>query len=125
MYDIIFYKDRHGNEPVKDFIIKLSSKNDKDSRINTNKILEYIDYLRKHGHNARKPYAKRLDGDIWELRPIDNRILYATWEGNKFILLHHFRKETQKTPPREIKQALLLRNPRVRDAKICMTKKTR
>jgi len=105
MYDIIFYKDRHGTEPIKEYIKKLAAKSDKDSRINTNKILEYMDYLRKHGHNVREPYAKRLDGEIWELRPIDNRILYATWEGNKFILLHHFRKETQKTPPREMKQA--------------------
>jgi len=105
MYNIIFYKDRHGNEPVKEYIKKLASKTDKDSRINANKILEYMDYLRKHGHKARDPYVKRLDEEIWELRPVDKRILYATWEGNKFILLHHFRKETQKTPPQEIKQA--------------------
>ena len=105
MYDIVFYKDRHGNEPIKDYIKKLSDKTDKDSRINMNKILDYMEYLRKHGHNAREPYTKRLDGDIWELRPIDNRILCATWEGNKFILLHYFRKETQKTPLREISKA--------------------
>ena len=105
MYDIIFYKDRQGNEPIKEYIKKLANKTDKNSRINTNKILEYMDYLRKHGHKAREPYAKRIDNEIWELRPIDNRILYATWEGNKFILLHHFKKETQKTPQREIKQA--------------------
>jgi phage-related protein len=46
-----------------------------------------------------------LEGDIWELRPIDNRILFAAWDGEKFILLHHFLKQTQKTPPLEIETA--------------------
>ena len=50
-------------------------------------------------------YVKHLDGDIWELRPIRDRILFAAWDGNKFILLHHFIKKTQKTPKRKIDQA--------------------
>jgi len=31
--------------------------------------------------------------------------LFFYWKNNKFILLHHFAKKTNKTPPREIKQA--------------------
>jgi phage-related protein len=40
-----------------------------------------------------------------ELRPISERVLFAAWDGNKFILLHYFTKKTQKTPQREIDQA--------------------
>jgi len=105
LYDIRFYKDKNGKRPIVDYLRELSLKNDKDSRIKLNKIYDYIDYLREVGAKAKEPYAKHLDGDIWELRPIKDRILYVAWDGNSFILLHIFRKDTQKTPRREIEQA--------------------
>ena len=46
-----------------------------------------------------------IEDDIWELRPMRDRILFAYWKDNKFLLLHHFVKKTQKTPQREIDQA--------------------
>jgi phage-related protein len=104
-YGIFFYKDRQGKEPVKDYIIGLAARSDKDSRIKLQKIYEYAKYLSEHGKQAKEPYAKRLSGEIWELRPIRERVLFAAWDGNKFILLHHFTKKTQKTPQREIDQA--------------------
>lgn len=48
---------------------------------------------------------KKIEGEIWELRPLDNRILFFAWNGNAFVLLHHFVKKTQKTPKNEIEQA--------------------
>lgn len=41
MYDIIFYDDEHGNEPVREYIDKLQrkAKKSKDARINLNKII--------------------------------------------------------------------------------------
>jgi phage-related protein len=48
---------------------------------------------------------KHLEGEIWELRPIRDRILFAAWTENRFVLLHQFMKKTQKTPRREIEQA--------------------
>ena len=107
MYDVIFYDDERGNEPVKDFIDELNSRaaTSKDARINLNKIIAYIDALSKYGTRVGEPVTKYLDGEIWELRPLSNRILYAFWKDNKFILLHHFVKKTQKTPKKELEQA--------------------
>ena len=105
MFEIIFYKDKNGNEPTLEYIQELDSRTDKDSRIKANKIYDYLDTLAKHGKRAGEPYIKHLDGEIWELRPLRDRILFAVWDGNIFILLHHFMKDTQKTPPREINQA--------------------
>jgi phage-related protein len=105
MFHVFFYKDRNGRRPVLEYIKGLSSKTDKDSRIKLVKIREYIKYLREMGQQAKEPYAKHLEGEIWELRPLRDRILYAAWDGKSFILLHHFKKDTQKTPRREIKQA--------------------
>lgn len=105
MYEILYYTDEDGNSPIEDYIESLVAKTDKDSRIKANKILSYLDILAKHGISAGEPYVKHLDGEIWELRPLRDRFLFAAWDGTKFILLHHFMKETRKTPPREIKQA--------------------
>ena len=105
MFKVFYYQDKDGQKPVEEHIRKLTSKTDKDSRIKASKILDYINYLRATGPQAREPYAKHLDGDIWELRPLRDRILYAAWDGKSFILLHIFQKSTQKTPPQEIKKA--------------------
>ena len=105
MYEIIFYTDKNGKQPILEYIQELNRRSDKDSRIKPNKIYDYIDHLREVGPRATEPYAKHLGDGIYELRPIRDRILYAAWDGNAFILLHHFMKDTQKTPPREIQKA--------------------
>ncbi|MCM1268822.1 MAG: type II toxin-antitoxin system RelE/ParE family toxin [Bacteroidales bacterium] len=105
MYQIHFYRDRSGKEPVIDYMRKLANKRDKDSRIKLNKIQDYIEALRLHGIAVGEPYIKHLDGDIWELRPLRDRILFVAWEKGSFVMLHQFMKKTQKTPAREIKKA--------------------
>ena len=105
MFDILYYTDDSGNSPIEDYIKSLVEKNDKDSRIKANKILDYLDFLAIHGKRAGEPYVKHLDGEIWELRPLRDRFLFATWDGETLLLLHHFIKETKKTPQREIRQA--------------------
>ena len=57
------------------------------------------------GFRAGQPYIKHLDAEIWELRPLRNRILFVAWLDGSFVLLHHFVKKTQKTPRREIEKA--------------------
>ena len=102
MYEVIFYQDSAGMQPVKEHLSELSKRTDKDSRINHSKINDYITLLRKHGLTLREPYIKHLEGDIWELRPIRNRVLFFGHSGNEFVLVHHFIKKTQKTPQAEI-----------------------
>ena len=105
MHKIFFYRDRSGNEPVFEYLKELTSKTDKNSRINANKINDYIEILRVYGTQAGEPYIKHLDGEIWELRPLRNRILFVAWAGDGYVLLHYFIKKTQKTPAREIEKA--------------------
>lgn len=105
MHEIHFYRDRNGKEPVLEYLRELSRKKDKDSRIKANKINDYIEVLSQYGTQAGEPYIKHLDGDIWELRPLRDRILFVAWVNGSFVLLHHFMKQTQKTPVREIDKA--------------------
>ena len=105
MHEIHFYRDRNGKEPVLEYLRELSRKKDKDSSIKANKINDYIEVLSQYGTQAGEPYIKHLDGDIWELRPLRDRILFVAWVNGSFVLLHHFMKQTQKTPAREIDKA--------------------
>ncbi len=105
MYKIEFYEDGKGNKPVREYIKGLAAKNDKDSRIKLSKINDYIEALAKHGATLGEPYMKKLDGDIWELRPLSDRILFAAWTRRSFLLISHFVKKSQKTPPTEIEKA--------------------
>ena len=107
MYEIIFYEDRDGKSEVADYIrdLRMKAEKNKHSRINFEKIVAYFDLLEEMGTRIGEPVTKHLDGEIWELRPLRNRILYAYYKDNKFVILHHFIKKTQKTPSREIQKA--------------------
>ena len=105
MHKVRFYRDRSGKEPVAEYIAELISRKDKDSRIKLNKIRDYLNALSEYGTQIGEPYVKHLDGEIWELRPLRDRILFVAWVDDTFVLLHHFMKKTQKTPKREIEQA--------------------
>ena len=105
MHKIHFYRDKNGNEPVAEYITDLALKKDKDSRIKLNKIRDYIKILSEYGTQAGQPYIKHLDGEIWELRPLRDRIFFVGWINGSYVLLHQFMKKTQKTPAREIEKA--------------------
>ena len=106
MHAIYFYKDKQGNQPVLDYMRELAHRDNKDSRIKLNKLNDYIELLSQHGTRAGQPYIKHLDAEIWELRPLRDRILFVAWLDGSFVLLHHFVKKTQKTPRREIEKAM-------------------
>lgn len=107
MYEIEIYEDKDGNAPIADFIEDLNTKanTSKSHRVRLKKISEYLELLKAYGTRAGLPSTRHIEDDIWELRPMQDRILFAYWKDNKFLLLHHFVKKTQKTPQREIDQA--------------------
>ncbi len=107
MYEIEFYDDENGYSEVEEFIKELRKKSveNKDARINFNKVVAYMDILEEVGTRVGEPVTKHLDGEIWELRPLANRILYAFYKDNKFLMLHHFIKKSKKTPRGEIEKA--------------------
>ena len=105
MYEIIIYQDKNGKSQILDFLYELVNKNGKDAKINRNKVNDYIQLLAEYGTYIGEPVCKHLEGDIWELRPLDNRILFAGVVDGKFVLLHQFLKKTQRTPKKEIDQA--------------------
>ncbi|MDR1834959.1 MAG: type II toxin-antitoxin system RelE/ParE family toxin [Fusobacteriaceae bacterium] len=107
MYDVLFYFDVKGKSTLLNYLddLTVESLTNKDCRIKLQKILSYINYLKESGLSLRGNRIKHITGNIWELRPLKIRILFFYWKENKFVLLHHFIKDSGKTPLRQIRQA--------------------
>ena len=112
MFQIDFYRTVRGECYIEDFLEDLEKRADtnKDARIQYKQVVQYIQFLEDYGTKLGENVTKHLDGDIWELRPGNNRVLFFYFKDNTFVLLHHFRKKTQKTPRREIERAKAERN---------------
>ena len=111
MYEITFYETAKGESDIRDLLEELrikSDKGNKDARIQLNQIAFCIERLQIDGPLLRKntKRTKPIVGVIWELRPGRNRVLYFYFDQDgSFVLLHHFLKQTQKTPAKEIVRA--------------------
>ena len=111
MYRIEFYEDVNGYSDLWEFLEKLRKKShtNKDARIQYKQISMYIQLLKENGTHLPDNITKYLGDNIWELRPGNNRVFYFFIENDTYVLLHHFRKKTQKTPHREIERAKMER----------------
>ena len=108
MIQIEFYEDRHGFSEVWNWLedLRIKGRSVKDARIQYKQVLYSIQLLADNGTMLPDTIVKHLDEDIWELRPENNRVLFFfKGKGCGYVLLHHFRKKTQKTPIREIIKA--------------------
>lgn len=107
MYNIEFYEDANGNSQVWDFLeeLRIKAQTSKDARIQHKQLSMYIQLLEDNGTRLNENITKHLEDDIGELRPGNNRVLYFYFKDNTFVLLHQFRKKTQKTPRCEIERA--------------------
>ena len=100
MYEVHFYQDANGNQPVKEYLDKLEEKSikSKDARIRYNKIDQYIGILMEHGTTAGEPYVKHLDGEISSAKRQDSVFCM----GRKFIYFVKlfYEKYTENTQKR-------------------------
>ena len=93
------YESLNGDKPVEEFIKSL------DKKVQL-KIGRSLDLLEDFGLEGAYPHVKKLTGTfLWELRILGAdsiRIFYVTVIGTIFLLLHGFKKKSQKTPRKEI-----------------------
>ena len=95
MYTVEFYEDKDGKSEVRDYLVELvkDARTDKNARINKNKIFAYIKAIEEYGTRIGQPIVKHIEDDLWELRPLSNRIFFFYWKDNKFVLVHHYIKK--------------------------------
>ena len=108
VYEIEFYEKTNGKSEVWDFLeeLRVKASKSKDARIQYKQILFYIELLSQNGLTLSDNIVKNLGDDLWELRLGNNRIFFFYYDREgRFVLLHYFRKKSQKTPKREIERA--------------------
>ena len=107
MFQVEFYEDASGRSDVREFLEELQQQitKNKDSRIQYQQLVMYIDLLQRHGTQLSNNIVKLITDDIWELRPGNNRVFFFYFRNDTYVLLHHFRKKSQQTPAREIRRA--------------------
>ena len=107
MYNVEFYETQDGKSQIWDFLedLRIKAATSKDARIQHKQASLYIELLQQNGTRLNENITKHLEDGIWELRPGNNRVFYFFFQDNTFVLLHQFRKKTQKTPKREIEKA--------------------
>lgn len=103
-FEITFYKDNKGNNPIEEFLVDLG----KSNRVLTAKTRQSIAKLKNRIYH-KEPLSKHLQSDLWELRVRAGsdilRIIYTFRKGRIIILLHIFIKKKQKTPAGELEIA--------------------
>ena len=108
-HEIIIYTDARGRAPLREYMKKLKAQKDDDSRIRLMKIQDYINLLQEKGTMLPKTICKHFTDKkhswLWELRPGGDRVLFFAWDGGSFVLLHAFRKQSQKTTESELRKA--------------------
>lgn len=84
---------------VSDYIDKLP----KEQRAIIYAVLEDI---KKFGLHAPLVSMRQIKGKLWEIKISQARIFYVVIEGNTMVLLHAYKKQSQKAPQHEIETAL-------------------
>ena len=103
-WQVVFYMDEEGNEPVKDFILAQP-----DGAIA--EILHVFKLLREFNIRLGMPYVRKIDkSGLRELRIKHSsdlyRIFFFAYIGHKFVLLHAILKKGDKTPQSDKETAI-------------------
>ena len=70
--------------------------------------MRHVQLLSELGRRLREPHVKHIVGPqraLYELRPGGHRIFYCTRERETIVLLHAYRKKSNRTPARELTTA--------------------
>lgn len=92
---VVFYKDNRGHSPIVEYLNMLPVTEQAAAQ-------EAFSLLREFGLSLGMPHAKHINGKLWELRPGANRFFYFACVGRRFVVLHSYRKQSQKTPLHEL-----------------------
>lgn len=113
MYKYDFLSMPEIEEFIKD-VEDRKNKGDKNARIMFEKIIYCIERVRIQGSRAGTKIIKDLKGkendNLYELRPLDERIFMCLWNGNHFVMLSHYTKDSNRTDELELAKARRLRD---------------
>jgi len=69
------------------------------------RVLSAIADIELHGLDSSEIVARKIDSKLWELKFPMERVFYVVIAGPEMILLHAYKKQGQRAPPRELEVA--------------------
>ncbi len=98
---VSYYQTNSGRVPVKEFIDNLTSQDQA-------KVTGCLKSIQEDGFDSDRVEFRQIEKKLWEIkiRAVDGgyRFFYATVE-KEIVLLHAYKKQSQKAPLREIDTA--------------------
>jgi phage-related protein len=91
------YRTPSGNDPVAKYLDALPAAEAGD-------LLEHLEEISRNGLGVA--VTRQLRGPLREIKYDKHRIAFVALAGGRVVLLHAFRKSSQKAPPREVDLAL-------------------
>lgn len=102
--EILFYVNKNNRCPVKEFIEKLAA-------IDRAKILACLKSVEELGFSSPRVTFRQIDNRLWEIKirtmNMSCRFFYVTIKTNIIMLLHAYKKQSQKAPKKELQIARL------------------
>ena len=96
---VVYYVDAKGKSPVLDDIRALVQEEQ-------HKVFAYISLLEERGQTLRRPIADYVGDKLYELRPKAHRVLYFFLLKDYAVIVHLFRKTTDRMPASEKQLAM-------------------
>ena len=99
-FNVAFYETKMKNQPCRDFLLKL----DKEDR----RVVGVDIFSVQKGFPLGLPLCRKISKELWERRSdLSDGIcrVFFTVFNNTIVLLHGFKKKSQKTPLEELEIA--------------------
>jgi phage-related protein len=97
--DVRYYQSPGGGKPVEDYLDALPE----DERARVAAVLADIATNDLDGSTA---VTRQIEGKLWELKISRHRVFYVVIIGPVMVLLHAYKKQSQKAPRHEIEVAM-------------------
>ena len=95
---IVFFATASGKMPVKRYLDKLDTRK-------LAPISAALHDLHAHGMSEASFDIRKLRVGLWELKVGPHRFIFTQLGNGQLVLLHAFRKQSQRTPSVELKTA--------------------
>lgn len=100
---VFFYTKSSGKSPILDYIDDLNLKD-------KTKLLGCLESIESMGFDSPRVEFRQIEGKLWEIKiklsSGGHRLFYVTLTKTRMVLLHAYKKQSQKAPKKEIETAL-------------------
>ena len=100
---VLFYTKSSGKSPVLDYIEDLDLKD-------RSKLLACLKSVEEMGFETPRAEFRQIDGKLWEIKinlySGGHIIFYVALNKQRLVLLHAYKKQSQKAPKQEINIAI-------------------